>query len=257
MSENLKRRRLVVELGPDGSPVGTRRGQNAIGPEDNYVCIDTFNGSDVERREAQKWLAVHRRLMDAKGNWAALRRDASELTFRNRTVDHVIAVNFFGEPSTWNKHRRIAGEIARVLKPTGIVTVVETIPPRFIGLEQVRALMRDHGLVQVSSGSEHDLSRIGQFANTPSSDQDAFIADFAFPEQGKAGESIPESGRAGNYTAPGGSVEHVNSVGDLVAGVGRVLSSLAVARNSCRRIRPSGRPGTPTYRKFDRRNHSR
>ncbi|HUC89675.1 MAG TPA: hypothetical protein VMR45_02650 [Patescibacteria group bacterium] len=224
------RRRMVVELGPNLNPVATRKGQQVVGPEDNYVCIDMFESDDGSSlQELQRQLRLHHSLQKAAGHWFALKHDAADLPLQNDTVDQIIAVNFFGDPSTWRKHDRIASEIARVLKPIGLVTVAETTPPHFVGLEQIRELMRREGLIQLSLGSEADAQIISRFSNIAPGDDGAFLAEFGFPQQETDADVINISA-ARSYS--GGQEGVVScSIGEVVEQLAGVVGTLAIAQS--------------------------
>lgn len=222
MSEELKRRRLVVELGPDGSPVAARPNQTVVGPEDNYVGIDLFGNNEEYRGQTQRWLEICKKAGGAQGNWVAIMGDATQMRFGDHSVDEVVAVNFFGEPATWGKHQAIAAEVARVLKYKGLFTVVETIPPRFITLGIVRRLMKGAGLVQVSPGNETDINRIGQYSSVEDPEgAKPFIADFGFPAQ-----DTDSSIATGVSAVP----SEQTGVGDIVDGLEQIIGDLTIVR---------------------------
>lgn len=223
-------RRLVVELGCDAKPVGVRHGQRIIRPADDYICIDTFDGNDDYCHETQQLLRAHRRFKDANGHWVALRGDAADMKLPGSVVDLILAVNFFGDPSTWRKHEAVAREIARVLKTTGTATIVESQPPRIITLGHMVELMGQHDLHLASGPDPYNVDNIDRYADDAHTDHDSFAANFVFPDHFQREViSVSQPGPDDDLGSIDDGLEGEESLGGVTRGVAFVIGMLTSA----------------------------
>jgi SAM-dependent methyltransferase len=190
-----EQRRLVVEIGGGRKSftTSTRSGRRMLRQNEDVVIIDTFDNDPKRFREAQSILTAYESLNGLPPQRTVHQCSANDMPFKDRTVNEVVAINFFGDHRTPPIHDEVAQEIARVLRRDGLVTVVETYTPDRIPLDTLRALMGRVGLRQLNEGEEHNPTKIVQYADLPGRRQYGdYHAAFGFPVERPEPTSDPD-----------------------------------------------------------------
>lgn len=172
---------IILEVGCDVMPFALIK-KNALSEGDVYIGVDLFSWMDTGIREKLMARTIYKNKQDL-GERYILQSDAKCLPFPNKSVDQIVFANVFGDSRTIWQHEQMVVESARVLRPQGLLTVVETYTPSVIPLDRLRQLMSDHGnLHQINEGEESDRSQLNKYVNKYAMDinQQSFSAQFSF-----------------------------------------------------------------------------
>lgn len=120
----------------------------AVGPEGRYYGIDI---------EPEAVIRTRARLARANLDWRHLSEgDARHLPWEDGFLDAVVMVAVLGEVPHSDR-RQVLAEVRRVLKPQGVLVVVEYWPdPHFIREDGMRGLLAETGF-QVTAHEKHGL----------------------------------------------------------------------------------------------------
>jgi SAM-dependent methyltransferase len=141
----LEKDQLYIGLGRFVDPrnPGVDPGQLARGTK---FCLDVRNGLDFGTRHV-------------------VRGDVTNMPFGNNFADAIIVPNVIGDPAFPNI-RNALGEVARVLRPLGRLTVVETLDRDTLPVDHVARMLRTFGFHRdMDSGDEHNPALIAQYAD--------------------------------------------------------------------------------------------
>lgn len=161
--------RNILEVGFAGWPsIGVPQ-RRALLPDQHLICLGLFDGPNAMHNAigAKAMMDIQNGLLPGKRS--VVRASVLHLPFGEQTMDEVIAANLFGDVRFGEAAtNRAAQEIARVLKPGGELTVVETISPTVVPREVLRETMRPHGFQQTNIGSEQLPELISAYSDVRS-----------------------------------------------------------------------------------------
>lgn len=131
----IKPEHFILEIGVGGYPfpaTGNRR------IEEGQVYLGIDNGSRY-----RNWAKVASERLEEKrvlheGSLALISGDAIQLPFVSEFADEVVVCNVFGDYWAFPRIPYMILEIQRVLKPGGLLTVVETITPVYCPMKEVK-----------------------------------------------------------------------------------------------------------------------
>jgi len=167
----------ILEVGFAGWPsIGVPRRRQLL-PDQHLICLGLFDGSNPTQDaiDAQRMMKIQNTLLP--GTRSVVRASVLHLPFGEQVMDEVIAANLFGEPRFGETATSEAiAEIARVLKPGGELTVVETISPTVLPHDALRETVRPHGFQQTNLGNEKMPEMILAYSDVQS--QLGYVATF-------------------------------------------------------------------------------
>ncbi len=174
-----RRRRIVVEIGMGDSPflVNGRKSGRGI----RYIGID--NKSSGLSRKYDPFPEISEKLGKIPGlEFELIDGDGASMPLPDHSVDLVHISNIFGDPFILGNKIRFLREVARVLKESGTLRVVETLTPRNYPLGAVRSLAMAVGFAQANRKNEQNFSvlkrYIESFWEEDRMDPDFYIAEF-------------------------------------------------------------------------------
>lgn len=95
--------------------------------------------------------------------------EITNMPFGPDAADEIIVPEYFGNPFLADTDRaRAAEQIALVLRPKGLLTVVEAANPGIVTASDVVGMLSRFGFHQQNAGHEYDPLTVGQYSDKPS-----------------------------------------------------------------------------------------
>lgn len=148
---------FVLEIGVGAYPFPAI-GERKIGVGEVYLGIDNGSRTADWNEKAIKRLSE----MEEKGDSLSLAAaDAECLPLQSNSVDEVVMSNLFGDPRLNSRIPYMVWEGQRVLKPGGLLVVVETLTPNYCPIRGVKdwVIPLGFGVQEAYEGISRELLR--------------------------------------------------------------------------------------------------